>query len=376
MLVRADPPGIVTDRDLRNRVLGAGLGPDTPVARVVSRPLRTVAADDAASTTPGLTLLDAGVHHLPVDARRRDRGRAHLDRPPPRDRPGAGGGAAQRRAARLARQPPRLRRGGSRRWSSSLLAGGLDADGHRRPRGPAERRAAAAASCAGPRRTWGRRPRPTPGSCSGRRGAWSRPSSPTRTTRSSTPTRGPAARDWFQALRRAGQRRPGGGRASRAAPAATWRQWHGTLAEWAQRFAGLDRRADAAGAPGGLDLLRLPAGGRALDLEPLEADRRARPRSARSSSASSPRTRSSSARRRLLLRLRGESSSVDLKRTGSARSSSSPAATRLEAGHPARATLGRLEAAARAGLLARTRFHHPRGLPLPRSGCACASSSA
>ncbi|HVP67520.1 MAG TPA: DUF294 nucleotidyltransferase-like domain-containing protein [Anaeromyxobacteraceae bacterium] len=65
VLVRGDPPGIVTDRDFRNRVLAAELGPSTLVTDVWTRPLRTVAA-----STPiyeaWRTLLDAGVHHLPV----------------------------------------------------------------------------------------------------------------------------------------------------------------------------------------------------------------------------------------------------------------------------------------------------------------------
>jgi len=65
VLVRSDPPAIVTDRDFRNRVLAESLGPDTPVARVWTSPLTTVPA-----STPiyraWMTLLDVGVHHLPV----------------------------------------------------------------------------------------------------------------------------------------------------------------------------------------------------------------------------------------------------------------------------------------------------------------------
>jgi CBS domain-containing protein len=65
VLLRCEPPGIVTDRDLRNRVLGEDLDPEIPAARVCSRPLRTVAA-----ATPlyeaWRTLLDLGVNHLPV----------------------------------------------------------------------------------------------------------------------------------------------------------------------------------------------------------------------------------------------------------------------------------------------------------------------
>jgi len=65
VLVRSDPPGIVTDRDLARRVLARGLGPETPVARVLSAPLRTVSAE-APLYEAWSALLDAGVHHLPV----------------------------------------------------------------------------------------------------------------------------------------------------------------------------------------------------------------------------------------------------------------------------------------------------------------------
>jgi CBS domain-containing protein len=65
VLLRCDPPGIVTDRDLRNRVLGEGLGPEIPAARVCSRPLRTVAAESPLYEA-WRTLLDAGVNHMPV----------------------------------------------------------------------------------------------------------------------------------------------------------------------------------------------------------------------------------------------------------------------------------------------------------------------
>ncbi len=66
VLVRTEPPGIVTDRDFRNRVLADRLGPATPVTRVMSRPLRTVTAS-APVYEAWTTLLEAGVHHLPVD---------------------------------------------------------------------------------------------------------------------------------------------------------------------------------------------------------------------------------------------------------------------------------------------------------------------
>jgi CBS domain-containing protein len=65
VLVRGDPPGIVTDRDFRNRVLAEGLGPATPVAEVVTRPLRAVEAATPVSAA-WTTLLDTGSHHLPI----------------------------------------------------------------------------------------------------------------------------------------------------------------------------------------------------------------------------------------------------------------------------------------------------------------------
>ncbi len=65
VLVRTDPPGIVTDRDFTSRVLAEGLGPGAPLARVLSRPLRTVEADTPMHEA-WVALLDAEVHHLPV----------------------------------------------------------------------------------------------------------------------------------------------------------------------------------------------------------------------------------------------------------------------------------------------------------------------
>jgi CBS domain-containing protein len=65
VLVRGEPPGIVTDRDLRNRVLADGRGPDTPVAEVRTRPLFTVAAESPVYEAWD-RLLSTGVHHLPV----------------------------------------------------------------------------------------------------------------------------------------------------------------------------------------------------------------------------------------------------------------------------------------------------------------------
>jgi CBS domain-containing protein len=65
VLVRGDPPGIVTDRDLTSRVLAEGLGPETPVARILTSPLRTLSAE-APTYEAWAAVLEAGVHHLPV----------------------------------------------------------------------------------------------------------------------------------------------------------------------------------------------------------------------------------------------------------------------------------------------------------------------
>jgi CBS domain-containing protein len=66
VLVRTEPPSIVTDRDFRNRVLADGLGPRTPVLQVCSQPLRVVAAS-ARLHEAWTALLETGAHHLPVE---------------------------------------------------------------------------------------------------------------------------------------------------------------------------------------------------------------------------------------------------------------------------------------------------------------------
>jgi CBS domain-containing protein len=63
--------GIVTDRDLRTRVVAAGAAPDTPISEVMSAPARTVTADRSGVDVL-LEMLDRGVRHFPVvDAHRR-----------------------------------------------------------------------------------------------------------------------------------------------------------------------------------------------------------------------------------------------------------------------------------------------------------------
>jgi CBS domain-containing protein len=57
--------GILTDRDLRTRVLARGLGGDIPVREVMTRPVRFVEAG-LPTFAAVLRMLELGVHHLPV----------------------------------------------------------------------------------------------------------------------------------------------------------------------------------------------------------------------------------------------------------------------------------------------------------------------
>jgi CBS domain-containing protein len=67
MIVRAENGqlGIVTDGDLRSRVIAEGMSVDTPVGEVVSGPLTTVGAD-AAGADVMLAMLDHDVRHVGV----------------------------------------------------------------------------------------------------------------------------------------------------------------------------------------------------------------------------------------------------------------------------------------------------------------------
>ena len=57
--------GIFTDRDLRTRVVAAGLSVDVPITRVMSAPARRVTADLTAETVLML-MLESGLRHMPV----------------------------------------------------------------------------------------------------------------------------------------------------------------------------------------------------------------------------------------------------------------------------------------------------------------------
>jgi CBS domain-containing protein len=64
-LVGDERPGIVTDRDLRNRVVAERRAPETPAREVMSWPLVTLGAD-ASIHEALLLMLDRDIHHVPV----------------------------------------------------------------------------------------------------------------------------------------------------------------------------------------------------------------------------------------------------------------------------------------------------------------------
>ncbi len=65
VLVTAATLGIVTDRDLRNRVLAAGVRHETPVFQVMTHPVRCLEAG-APVFAALLAMLEENIHHLPL----------------------------------------------------------------------------------------------------------------------------------------------------------------------------------------------------------------------------------------------------------------------------------------------------------------------
>ncbi|CCQ16774.1 cyclic nucleotide-binding protein [Rhodococcus sp. AW25M09] len=63
--LRGSRHGIFTDRDLRVRVVAAGIGVDTPIERVMTSPAETVTADRLAGTVL-MDMLERGLRHMPV----------------------------------------------------------------------------------------------------------------------------------------------------------------------------------------------------------------------------------------------------------------------------------------------------------------------
>jgi CBS domain-containing protein len=65
LIVASTPPAIVTDRDLRSRVVAAGRDPQGPVSGIATSPVRTVPAR-AILFEALVTMLEQRIHHLPV----------------------------------------------------------------------------------------------------------------------------------------------------------------------------------------------------------------------------------------------------------------------------------------------------------------------
>lgn len=65
VIVESDPAGIVTDRDLRNRVLAEGLNAETEIQNVMTQPVKSIPADTPLYSAL-LFLFKNGIHHLPT----------------------------------------------------------------------------------------------------------------------------------------------------------------------------------------------------------------------------------------------------------------------------------------------------------------------
>ena len=341
VLVRTDPPGIVTDRDFRLRVLAAGRGPRTPVTEVFSQPVATVPA-----TMPIFeawrSLLESGVHHLAVS-----RGREIVGLVTANDllRCSAQGPIPMLHAVDLLTGRDRLAGHAQRvaEMASSLLAGGLEATTVggfvarlddallRKLLGWAEAQL-------------GPPPAPYAWLLFGSEGRMEQTLLTDQDNGLAWAEEGEGSRSWFQALAdRVGRdlevagfpRCPGGRMASR---------WLGPVSEWTRQISeSVGRRpADAA------IFFDYRRGAGTLDLTPLDAElgraRRERlfvRRLAKGALAFTPPAR-------LLLR---ESSRVDLKLHGLAPIVYLARCYAIEVGSTARATLDRLDAARAAGLM-------------------------
>lgn len=65
LVVESTPLGIITDRDLRSRVLAAGISDSTPVVEVMSTPALTLSSDQLVFEALVL-MLQRRIHHLPI----------------------------------------------------------------------------------------------------------------------------------------------------------------------------------------------------------------------------------------------------------------------------------------------------------------------
>jgi len=353
VLVRGDPPGIVTDRDFRNRVLAEGLGPATPVTEVVTRPLRAVEAATPVSAA-WTTLLDTGSHHLPI--RRGEEIVGVLTSTDLLKVHAPGPVAVLRRVERMAD------RSGLPGYAAkvtemvaALLAGGLEADlmaGYvARLNDALVRRLLAFAEA-----DLGPPPAPYAWVVMGSEGRMEQTLLTDQDNALVFDDAGEPQRAWFQALAE---------RVNADLEAAGFppchggymaRNWSGTVSEWVQRFAGFfeaRKPQELLEASTFFDFRKV---GGALDLEPLET--------ALATTAQHPLFLRYLARaaidlrppNSLLLRLR-ESTELDLKMQGLAPIVLLARCYGLEIGSRERNTHARLEAAVKAGLMSQEVFN-------------------
>ncbi len=344
VLVRSEPPGIVTDRDFTDRVLAEGLGPDAPLARIVSRPLRTVPA-----TTPmheaWTTLLELGFHHLPLTREGEVVGLVTTN--DLLKASARGPIAILRRVERLATRdslPGYAEKVAE--MDAALLAGGLDATvvAHLVSR--------LDDSLLGRILAWAEAdlgPAPAPWAWVAF-GAEARRERPLLVERDDALVHGGDAaeqRGWFQEFTERVHADLQAAGFARCAGKITARVARGTLDEWTRRFNGcIDERQPH---PAAL-LFDLRKVGGALDVAPLEgaiARVQRNPVFLRFLARAAVEQRPPGS---LALRLRGRSD-ADLEAQGILPVVSLARCYGLEVGTPARATLERLDAAAKAGLL-------------------------
>lgn len=65
VFVESTPPGIITDRDLRNRVVAAGVSDSTLVSEVMTSPILSLSIDSLVFEAL-VTMLEQRIHHMPV----------------------------------------------------------------------------------------------------------------------------------------------------------------------------------------------------------------------------------------------------------------------------------------------------------------------
>ncbi len=345
VLVRTEPPGIVTDGDLASRVLADGLGPDAPLADFASRPLRMIPAASAMHDA-WATLLEYGFHHLPLTRGGEIAGVVTANDLVKASTPGPM--AVLRRVERL---PSRGSLPGYAEkvaeMDAALLAGGLDAVAiaqlvSRLNDALLGRILAWAEADLGPA------PAPWAWVAFGSEGRREQTLLTDQDNALIYGDEGGDRRAWFQAF---AERVNADMEAAGFPPCAMGhmaRASHGTLSEWTRRFNGcIDERRPHAAAL--LFDCRKVAG--PLELAPLEAAMGRAQRNplflrflARTAVEHQPPSS-------LGPRLRGESTAADLKAHGMVPIVFLARCYGLEAGSRARTTLERLEAAARAGLL-------------------------